>query len=75
MAPDSRCDCAIGSTRMPTLWVRAWRQVRKGQKVRYLFRDFKNQSWFMKAVIGWGWLCVLIMVASLIDNLRIITGA
>ena len=43
--------------------------------MRYLFRDFKNQSWFMKAVIGWGWLCVLIMVASLIDNLRIITGA
>ena len=60
---------------MPALWVRAWRQVRKGQKVRYLFRDFKSQSWFMKAVIGWGWLCVLIMVASLIDNLRIITGA
>lgn len=43
--------------------------------MRYLFEDFKRQSWFMKAVIGAGWLCVLIMVASLIDNLRIILGA
>ena len=29
------------------------------------------QSWFMKGVIAWGWLCVLIMAASLVDNLRI----
>lgn len=43
--------------------------------MRYLFEDFKRQSWFMKAVIGAGWLCVLIMVASLIDNLRIILSA
>ena len=43
--------------------------------MRHLFEDFKNQSWFMKAVVGWGWLCVLVMVASLIDNLRIIFSA
>ena len=43
--------------------------------MRHLFEDFKNQSWFMKAVIGCGWLCVLIMVTSLADNLRIIFSA
>lgn len=32
------------------------------------------QSWFMKGIIAWGWLCVLIMVASLADNARIIFG-
>ncbi|MCY4213216.1 MAG: hypothetical protein OXF68_06285 [Gammaproteobacteria bacterium] len=41
----------------------------------YLIEDFINQSWFMKAIIGWGWLCVLIMFASLFDNLRIIAGS
>ncbi len=31
----------------------------------YLIEDFFDQSWFMKAVIGWGWLCILIMLTSL----------
>ncbi len=43
--------------------------------MRYLLEDFKDQGWFMKAVIGWGWLCMLIMLASLADNLRIIFSA
>ena len=41
----------------------------------YLIEDFVNQSWFMKAIIGGGWLCILIMITSLIDNLRIIAGS
>ena len=40
----------------------------------YLIEDFINQSWFMKGIIGFGWLCVLIMATSLIDNLRIIAA-
>ena len=34
----------------------------------YLLEDFFDQSWIMKALIGWGWLCVIIMVASLAGN-------
>lgn len=30
----------------------------------YLIEDFFDQSWFMKAMLGLGWLCVLIMLAS-----------
>lgn len=50
-------------------------ELGKGRKMRHLLKDFMGQSWFMKGIIGWGWLCVLIMVASLVDNLRIILGA
>ncbi len=35
----------------------------------YLLEDFLDQSWFMKAVIGWGWLCILIMIVSLGINI------
>lgn len=31
----------------------------------YLLEDFFDQSWVMMAIIGWGWLSVIIMVASL----------
>ena len=43
--------------------------------MRQLIRDFLDQGWFMKAMILWGWLCVLVMLASLYDNLRIIATA
>ncbi len=33
----------------------------------YLIQDFFDQSWFMKGIIGWGWLCILIMLTSLGD--------
>jgi hypothetical protein len=32
--------------------------------MRHLVEDFFAQSWAMKAVIGWGWLAVLIMLLS-----------
>lgn len=35
----------------------------------YLIEDFFDQSWFMKAVIGWGWLCILIMLTSLSEQI------
>ena len=35
----------------------------------YLIEDFFDQSWFMKAVIGWGWLCILIMLTSLVEQI------
>lgn len=38
----------------------------------HLIKDFLDQSWFMKAMIAWGWLCMLVMVTSLYDNLVII---
>ena len=31
----------------------------------HLLQDFSEQSLVMKAFIGWGWLCVLIMALSL----------
>ena len=31
----------------------------------YLIEDFFEQSWIMKLFIGWGWLSILIMIASL----------
>jgi len=34
----------------------------------YLIEDFFDQSWVMKAMIGLGWLCVLIMAASFIST-------
>ena len=36
----------------------------------YLIEDFFDQSWFMKVIIGWGWLCILIMLTSLGDYIR-----
>ena len=29
----------------------------------------------MKAIIAWGWLCVLAMVASFVDNLALFVGS
>ena len=43
--------------------------------MRQLINDFLSQSWFMKAIIAWGWLCVLVMVTSLYDNLTIIAAS
>ncbi len=34
-----------------------------------------EQSWIMKAIILWGWLCVLVMVTSLYDNLTLLARA
>ena len=34
----------------------------------YILEDFFDQSLVMMAVIGWGWLSVVIMVASLISK-------
>lgn len=34
----------------------------------YLLEDFFDQSLVMKALLGWGWLCVLIMVTSLVSS-------
>ena len=39
--------------------------------MRQLIEDFLKQSWFMKAVLLWGWLCMVVMVTSLYDNLRL----
>lgn len=33
----------------------------------YLIEDFFDQSWAMKLYIGWGWLCVVIMLSSLLS--------
>ena len=33
----------------------------------YLIEDFFDQSWFMKGILGLGWLSVLIMGASFIS--------
>ena len=35
----------------------------------YLIEDFFEQSLIMKAVLGWGWLSVIIMVTSFVDAL------
>lgn len=32
----------------------------------YLIEDFFEQSWVMKAFIGWGWLAIIIMITSLV---------
>lgn len=34
----------------------------------HLIEDFFDQSWIMKAMIGAGWLCVIIMIASFAQN-------
>jgi hypothetical protein len=33
----------------------------------YLIEDFFDQSWFMKLMLGFGWLCVIIMLTSFGD--------
>lgn len=33
----------------------------------YLIQDFFDQSWVMKLFVAWGWLSVVIMIASLLD--------
>jgi hypothetical protein len=33
----------------------------------YLIEDFFEQSWIVKLFIGWGWLSIVLMVASIID--------
>lgn len=43
--------------------------------MRHLIQDFLGQSWFMKGILLWGWLCMLAMAASLFDNLRITLAA
>lgn len=35
----------------------------------YLIQDFFDQSWVMKLFIGWGWLSVIIMIASFVEPL------
>ena len=37
--------------------------------VLYTMEDFMEQTLVMKACIGWGWLCLVIMVASLVPSL------
>ena len=37
--------------------------------VLYTMEDFMEQSLVMKACIGWGWLAMIIMVASLATGL------
>ena len=43
--------------------------------MRQLISDFLGQSWIMKAIILWGWLCMLVMVTSLYDNLSMLASA
>jgi hypothetical protein len=35
----------------------------------YLIEDFFEQSLVMQALIGWGWLSILIMATSLVTTL------
>ena len=35
----------------------------------YLIEDFFEQSWIVKLFVGWGWLSIVIMVASIIASL------
>ncbi|MCZ6711274.1 MAG: hypothetical protein O7B25_13015 [Gammaproteobacteria bacterium] len=32
----------------------------------YVMEDFMEQNLIMKAIIGWGWLAILVMIASLL---------
>lgn len=34
----------------------------------YLIEDFFEQSLAMKVFLGWGWLCILIVMASLLAS-------
>lgn len=33
----------------------------------YLIEDFFDQSWVVKLFIGWGWLSIAIMLASIAE--------
>ncbi len=33
----------------------------------YLIEDFFDQSWIVKLFIGWGWLSIAIMLASVAE--------
>ncbi len=35
----------------------------------YLIEDFFEQSWIVKLFIGWGWLSIVLMFASIIASL------
>ncbi len=35
----------------------------------HLVKDFREQSLVMKAIIGWGWLAIVVMVASLVTTI------
>ena len=37
----------------------------------YLIEDFFEQSWIMKIFVAWGWMSILIMIASLVQPLLI----
>ncbi len=41
----------------------------------HLIEDFFDQSWIMKAFIGAGWLSVIIMIASFLQNAAAVLGA
>ena len=41
----------------------------------YLIEDFFEQNLLMKALIGWGWLSVLIMGASMVSQIAAIVSA
>ena len=32
----------------------------------YVMEDFMDQSLVMKAIIGWGWLAIIVMIVSLL---------
>ena len=34
----------------------------------HLVEDFRAQSLVMKAIIAWGWLAIIVMVASLVTT-------
>ena len=43
--------------------------------MRQLIDDFLSQGWFMKGMIAWGSLCMLVMVTSLFDYLIIFAAS
>ncbi|MEM8769517.1 MAG: hypothetical protein AAGE43_18925 [Pseudomonadota bacterium] len=40
----------------------------------YLIEDFMEQSLAMKAIIAWGWLSIMIMVASIATTVGSVFG-
>jgi hypothetical protein len=34
----------------------------------HLIEDFFEQSWVVKLVVAWGWLAVVIMLASIVSS-------
>lgn len=35
----------------------------------YLIEDFFEQSWIVKLFVGWGWLSIVLMFASIVNSL------